>query len=164
MKCSKCKKPTEFGAFATFRTRLGELRRRGVCKECRGQHALDNFEYLQKWRKQYNESTKTERSIRGKARRAEARAYVDKFKSVPCTDCGVAWPPVAMDLDHVRGAKIKNVASFVGSAYKLELIKEELEKCEVVCACCHRLRTHAKGQNLAPTNMLLPERTRTNRS
>ena len=35
MKCRQCGKDTEIKAFATFRNRKGEVRRRGVCIDCR---------------------------------------------------------------------------------------------------------------------------------
>ena len=71
------------------------------------------------------------------------------MKDVPCADCGRRWPPVAMDLDHVHGVKIRSIASLVSGAYNLEIIKAEVAKCEVVCACCHRLRTHLRKENVA---------------
>jgi hypothetical protein len=151
MKCSKCGKRKREKAFATFRTRTGELRRRGECWECRGKYATENFERLQKWRKEYNAATKTTRQLAALERRRVAKEFVDAFKNTPCADCGVKYPPVAMDLDHVRGGKIRNISSLVSAAYKIELIKEELKKCEVVCAICHRIRTRDRKENLAPS-------------
>ncbi len=55
-----------------------------------------------------------------------------------------------MDFDHL-GAKTKSVAMMVAQSYKLELILEEIKKCEVVCACCHRIRTERRKQNFAPS-------------
>jgi hypothetical protein len=151
--CSKCGKLKPLVAFATFRQRNGSVGRRGICRKCRDQYAKDNFEKLQKWRKKYNGSRKnrTKKQRNDARRRAEGRAYVDSFKDKPCADCGRRFPSVAMDLDHVRGSKNRNVASLVGSAYRLELIVAELKKCEVVCACCHRVRTARRKSNLAPT-------------
>lgn len=162
MKCSKCGKYKPEKAFATFRTRKGELRRRGSCWECRGQYAKENFERLQQWRKDYNEQTKTARQVASKARREEAKAFVDWFKDQPCTDCKKKFPPVCMDLDHVRGEKVRNISALVSGAYKGELIVEELRKCEVVCANCHRIRTHQRKENLAPSLRALPDRRGTN--
>lgn len=55
-----------------------------------------------------------------------------------------------MDFDHANGGKSGNVARMVSCGYKLELIKEEIAKCELVCSNCHRLRTHVRGENHAP--------------
>ena len=57
-----------------------------------------------------------------------------------CVDCGYDKDPQALDLDHVRGDKIAVVSRLVKTA-SLERIVDELDKCEVVCANCHRLRS-----------------------
>lgn len=145
--CSKCKRLTPLIAFATFRTRKGELRRRGVCRACRDEYAHENFDRLQQWRKNYNVNNRTKRVARLYEMRAKARAYVDTFKTKPCADCTRTFPPVAMDLDHVRGAKSRSVSSLVGGGYRMELIEQELAKCDVVCACCHRIRTAKRKEN-----------------
>lgn len=64
------------------------------------------------------------------------------MKSRPCSDCGRAFPPEAMDFDHVRGEKSSGVARIAN--YSKNRIMQELEKCELVCACCHRLSTEKR--------------------
>ncbi len=76
---------------------------------------------------------------------AKRRAIIDAAKAVPCSDCGIQYPPVCMDFDHVRGAK-----SFtIGYDYRgaLDRVLEEIAKCDVRCANCHRLR-HAAERDL----------------
>ena len=139
--------------FATFRTRSGEVRRRGICKQCRNNRAQDNFEELQKWRKEYNSKNRSSRLQKMNDRKQIARSFVNEYKLLhPCADCGGVFPPVAMDFDHVNGPKIRNISSLVNSGYNLTLIKEEIEKCEVVCACCHRVRTEQRKENVTPSN------------
>jgi len=118
---------------------------------------------MREYRRDYNEKNRGRRQDRMAKRRAVARAYVDEYKSKPCADCGASWPPVAMDLDHVRDAKFKSVAMMVSQGYKVELIAIEVAKCDVVCACCHRIRTSSRGENLAP-NMKEVHRRRTGRN
>ena len=150
MICTKCNQFTEERSFDTFRDKNGIVRRRGICRKCRGQRALDNFEYLQKWRKEYNVKNRTKKAIDTAARRDAVRSVVNQLKEeTPCADCGAFWPAVAMDFDHV-GPKHKSVAAMVSQAYKIELILEEIKQCEIVCACCHRIRTDARYQNNAP--------------
>lgn len=163
MECSKCGKEKKLAAFATFRSRKGELRRRGICKECRGQYAHDNFDRLQEWRKGYNAANRSKNAQRSADLRARNRAVVWKFKSRPCADCGKEWPPVAMDLDHPKGNKYANISKLVSSSYSEERVLEEIKECEVVCACCHRLRTHARQENRAPRTRALPGRRATAR-
>lgn len=71
------------------------------------------------------------------------RAFLLKLKSQPCKDCGHTFPPEAMDLDHVRGEK-----KFLLSTWRwhsLEELQAEADKGDVVCACCHRIRTEKRG-------------------
>jgi hypothetical protein len=146
--CGVCGKTKQLVAFATFRSSAGEKRRRGVCKECREGQSSADAGALRAYRKQYNADNASVRHKKQAARRVEARAVVDAYKAVrPCADCGRSFPPVAMDLDHARGGKVRCVSSLVSGAYKLYLIIAEIAKCDVVCACCHRVRTAARGEN-----------------
>jgi hypothetical protein len=150
MICSKCQKETPHGQFATFKDRNGVNRRRGICRQCRNQYAIDNFEERQKYRKSYYTKNRSKKRQKDADRRAEIKKVIDKIKAEsPCVDCGRYFPPVAMDFDHVRG-KTKGVANFVSGAYKLDLILEEIKLCELVCACCHRIRTARRKDNLSP--------------
>lgn len=73
---------------------------------------------------------------------AERQEVVNEIKSAPCTDCGRTYPPYVMDLDHARGKKSFNVSRGVCRALKTLL--EEIAKCDVVCANCHRQRTYRR--------------------
>jgi len=61
-----------------------------------------------------------------------------------CVDCppGTPWPACALDFDHVRGVKLFNLAQ-VGNR-SLDTFVTEVDKCEVVCANHHRMRTEAR--------------------
>jgi hypothetical protein len=125
--CSSCGHIKPVVAFATFRSRSGELRRRGICKQYRDKRSVENTEQQREYRKQYNKRTATSRQLKQNARRLEAKKFVDGYKEAnPCVDCKKTFPAVAMDFDHVRGGKIRNVAGLVSGSYKLELIKEEI--------------------------------------
>jgi hypothetical protein len=145
--CTKCGELTPLIAFATFRRQDGVMCRRGICRVCRDAHVDTRSEEQRAYRAAYNKRTYFGRALKGKERRRIAREFVDAYKNRPCADCGACWPPVAMDLDHVRGGKFRAVSSLVSGAYKLGLIAIELEKCDVVCACCHRMRTAARHDN-----------------
>lgn len=47
-----------------------------------------------------------------------------------------------MDFDHVRGVKLANVSRLI--AAPTHLLLAEIEKCELVCAACHRTRTSSR--------------------
>ena len=73
--------------------------------------------------------------------RLKRREFLDSLKSTPCTDCGIKYPPYVMDFDHLPGTEKK---FHIGQRLNrpLDEVLEEIEKCEVVCSNCHRIRTH----------------------
>lgn len=62
-----------------------------------------------------------------------------------CTDCGGKYPYYVLDFDHI-GEKDFTIGHFRNTTLSLEKIKKEIEKCEVVCANCHRFRTQLRGR------------------
>lgn len=85
------------------------------------------------------------------ARRAAVQAKVDSVKRMPCTDCGGKFPSVAMDFDHVKGEKRWSIAAGIRLGRQWEEIAAELEKCVLVCANCHRVRTWASERHYPNT-------------
>lgn len=77
---------------------------------------------------------------RAAARRKVIRDFVDAQKVKPCSDCGQLFPAVCMDFDH-RDNKEDNVATMAAEGRPLTVIKAEIEKCDLVCSNCHRIRT-----------------------
>lgn len=72
----------------------------------------------------------------------DRRVLLRQIKNVPCADCGVEYPYYVMQLDHVRGKKIKNVSLMLTASLENFLI--EVAKCDIVCANCHAGRTHQR--------------------
>jgi hypothetical protein len=64
-----------------------------------------------------------------------------------CIDCG-ANNHIILDFDHIRDKKY-NVSRMIHDGFSWAAIKKEIEKCEVVCANCHRIRTHNRLTNKA---------------
>ena len=62
-----------------------------------------------------------------------------------CTDCGES-NPIVLDFDHLKYKKY-NVSRMIHDGFSWKAIKKEIEKCEVVCANCHRIRTHHRLLN-----------------
>lgn len=107
-------------------------------------------EYMRLWKEQNPEKVKlyavrhynlNKESINsGKAlARQERHQFLNWLKSQPCADCKKNYPPVCMDFDHVRGQKIASIGRMY--MFSWEKLQEELIKCELVCANCHRIRT-----------------------
>lgn len=66
------------------------------------------------------------------------RAFVESCKQAPCLDCGLSFPSVCMDFDH-RSTEVK--LREVSSCKTMNAVQVEMAKCDLVCACCHRIRT-----------------------
>lgn len=82
----------------------------------------------------------------GLQHRIDRFAWLDALKAHPCMDCGLEFPPECMDFDH-RNPKTKlfNVSQAAVSGRSIESVRAEVAKCDLICACCHRIRT-AKQQ------------------
>jgi hypothetical protein len=57
-----------------------------------------------------------------------------------CSVCGYAAHPAALDFNHVRGDKLFNVSQDPKMA--LHRLLAEIDKCDVLCANCHRVHTY----------------------
>jgi hypothetical protein len=78
---------------------------------------------------------------RNAAVRAKYKTAVDALKIARgCIDCGYNLHAEALDFDHLRD-KVMAVSKMATWGYSWPLIEQEIMKCEVVCANCHRVRT-----------------------
>lgn len=104
-----------------------------------------------------NESAKRHYAENKEALRARHKAYVeanaqrmyDYKLTLECMDCppGTKHMPFQLDFDHRPGVdKKKNLSTLVRSA-GWNTIMDELAKCDVVCANCHRARTWNQQQH-----------------
>jgi hypothetical protein len=57
-----------------------------------------------------------------------------------CIDCGEN-NHIVLDFDHLKDKKY-NISRMIHDGFSWAAIKKEIAKCEVVCANCHRIRTH----------------------
>ena len=132
-RCSKCRKTrlmTQFG--------LDERRKDGRKSWCQQCHVNGTMASYRRNNGRYVERARQSRKV--------IRAVLDKAKKKPCTDCGNSYPPYVMDFDHRPGnRKSFGLANAVNSHKALLEIQEEIAKCDVVCANCHRERTHQRG-------------------
>jgi len=74
-------------------------------------------------------------------RRARLRGWLHDYKArhCQCVRCGEDRPP-ALDFHHVDPAsKERSVSRMVAFGYAKEKIRAEIDKCEVLCANCHRV-------------------------
>ena len=95
--------------------------------------------YPEEFRRKQREAARKARA------RSKGRKLIRQAKEAPCTDCGQEFHPEAMDFDHVRGDKWKNISKIDRASEKK--IREELAKCDLVCANCHRIRTATRRRS-----------------
>ncbi len=133
-RCSKCglTKP------------LSEFARRGLgyhshCKECGRQYIREHY--------QENKEYYLDKNKRKQDRLTE---IVRAAKSKPCADCGQILPYYVMDFDHIDGEdKVAEINALMRSR-SIKRVVEEIAKCEVVCANCHRKRTYERQKKKMP--------------
>jgi hypothetical protein len=124
-KCSRCKEMLPASAF----NRHGRGGRQWWCRECFKSYFRERGE-------KHLEQVKA-----GKRRRsAEARSIVRRYlENTPCSDCGEA-DSLVLEFDHLRDKRAA-VSWLRVNAAGCRALLDEIAKCEVVCANCHRRRT-----------------------
>lgn len=125
--CNISKSVTEFGKNSSKSDKL-----QTHCKSCRSSRGKT-------WYAQNTHVQKSRAYPRNKSVLLENRKRIYEYLSQhPCVDCGESRP-VVLEFDHVRGVKRMAVASM--TRYSWKSISEEISKCEVRCANCHRIKT-----------------------
>jgi hypothetical protein len=86
-----------------------------------------------------------EREIqRVSTRQAATLALLRDLRKGPCAECGMIFEPHQMDFDHRNEAdKLFRVTESRAMLMPRARLLTEIDKCDVVCANCHRLRTRA---------------------
>ena len=105
-----------------------------LCKKCRNK-------YTSKWQKQNYIKLKPKKRLDKLNLKQRNKQYIlDYLKSNPCVDCGES-DPVVLEFDHVRGDKLHNLVKMISNGMSIRRLEIEIEKCEIRCANCHRIKT-----------------------
>ena len=107
----------------------------------------NDLEWQRKYQKEWYIKNQVKRRAQIKSRNDFYISEFRKSKDNPCTDCGVKYPYYVMDFDHVGEKKYEINALLKKKSFKL--LREELERCELVCSNCHRIRTFSRQTLLA---------------
>lgn len=138
-RCTRCLEEKPITEFNFKDKRRG--RRQIYCRDCTRiqvrMHYHANIDY-------YVRKTLKRKTVGKREEREKIRKYLELH---PCIDCGES-DPCCLDFDHVRGKKRYYVSRMIGKGHSWETILNEIRKCEVRCANCHRKR-HAKRRLLA---------------
>lgn len=146
--CSRCGVVKDVDQFHWKNKANGTRQRR--CKECWRA-------YIREWYVANKPKVLAKTRRQNQRKYAALKAYVDEVKSAPCMDCGHSYPPWVMEHDHRDPTvKIGNISRLRRQWVSLEKLKDEIAKCDLVCANCHRQRTHNRMVNNAPTGNRTP--------
>jgi hypothetical protein len=130
-KCKKCKESKDISGFYT--SKYLKNKAHPVCKLCAGLSSKQFFNKLK--------AVKKKQLIYQTKRRERNLNYAKEYlKSHPCVDCGET-NIIILEFDHVRGNKIMTISQYSHQSYSLEKIQAEIDKCEIRCVNCHRMKT-----------------------
>lgn len=137
--------------------RASSPKRLAKAREYYAKHRAVRIAYAKKQRRERPEvyrawRTKNLRRLALKARNYRLKRNREKLeivagiKSGPCQDCHRYFHPVCLDFDHREPSeKSFNISrAVIDCKTSVEEFKSEISKCDLVCACCHRLRTLAR--------------------
>ena len=110
----------------------GKPKTDSYCKPCRAEYGREH--YVKNKRRYIEKAAERSRRVI-----AERMLYIVSYlREHPCVDCGET-DVVVLEFDHLRE---KEFGISVGiTHYTWTRVLAEIEKCEVVCANCHRRRT-----------------------
>ena len=133
--CTKCKCEKDLHLFSA--SKKTKDKHSFWCRACFKAHWEKRYyENHEQYRNSHNES-------REKLREQNARKVFEYLTKHPCITCGES-DPVVLEFDHrSRSDKIESVSIMVrNSSWKR--IESEIEKCDVLCANCHRRKSAAE--------------------
>ena len=153
---SKTGKPIQFSQLKIRQMKYELQFGRWLCMPC---HAIETMEEI----KEISAKVTSANSIASRERRQELHKYVNVIKqkigSCQDTKCNSGWkighePYSVFEFDHLdSNTKIDSISNLVRSGRPIVELDEEIQKCELVCAICHKRRTadrRKKVVNITP--------------
>ena len=115
------------------------------CVDCERRLLLEEFYNQKSSRDGKQRYCKECHDLRNRRTHQLKRKFLVEYLSQKgCSECPEK-DPVTLEFDHVSGSKLLCVSTMISAGFSLKRIKEEIEKCVVRCANCHRRKT-AKEQ------------------
>ena len=137
--CAMCKVEKGLEEFSNKLSRSGKAQKQPYCKPCNREYHKQHYqnnkkEYLQK-NKNYAKENK--------------QRLLQYLRQHDCKDCGTKDYRV-FEFDHLRDKKFGISTKIKSLCW--ETLLTEIEKCEIVCCNCHRIRTltRSKSYRTAP--------------
>lgn len=133
--CTKCRIEKSSDLFP--QRKISKDGRASWCRAC----------YKKNWDNRYYENHAHYRNShnlsRNKIREQNARKIFEYLEKHPCVKCGES-DPIVLEFDHRdRSDKIGNISNLITDS-SWERIEIEIQKCDVLCANCHRRKSAAE--------------------
>lgn len=125
--CSRCQIDKPIDEFSARK----DGRRQSHCKSCGRDYLKAHYQENRSW---YLE--------RNKRRKLELRKRLWEYlRTKQCIDCGES-ETLYLDFDHREPNKKEfNISNAIGRSMSWQRVETEIQKCDIRCVKCHRLRT-----------------------
>ncbi|HEU4943676.1 MAG TPA: hypothetical protein VFT10_00785 [Solirubrobacterales bacterium] len=133
-RCGRCERQKPVENFAWRRKARGQ--RDSYSRPCRAEHKQER--YAANKQKYIDAAARRRRAV--VAERIEL--LIAYLREHPCADCGET-DPLVLEFDHLRDKKFSIAQAW--RDHNWQTVLDEMAKCEVVCANCHRRRTARRG-------------------
>jgi hypothetical protein len=137
-RCDRCRDLKPVSEF-NLRRKGARRQRDNYCRTCRA-------EYLREHYARHKDRYVAEAVRRKKELAIERAGYlIAFFRARPCADCGED-DPLVLEFDHLAD-KTFNITKGI-TAHSWQAVRDEIAKCDVVCANCHRRRTASRAGSI----------------
>ncbi len=141
-KCSQCEKTKPVNDFY-FRNKNVQLRHK-QCKQCYKQKRSESWQkyYYKHGNKYRHRAISRNRKIKDNLKKQMLSYLQDKC----CVSCGIEDSRV-LEFDHIDpDSKSASISRLINSTTNWDNVLQEINKCQILCANCHKIKT-SKEQN-----------------
>ena len=122
----------------SLRTKAFRKTHRKEANDRSKQYYINNTKHVLARQKGYREiNIKNGTSVQG--------WVLHKYNGIPCLDCNMVYPFCVMDFDHrpeeTKSFSISRVGAYKATSDRISTVMKEIDKCDLICANCHRIRT-----------------------
>jgi hypothetical protein len=114
------------------------MQRDTYCRACRRAYGKEHYA---RHRQRYIDQAA---AVKVKKRIERTQLLIEYFRRHPCVDCSER-DPIVLEFDHLEDNAFDIGTAIVNRPWSV--ILSEIEKCEVVCANCHRRRTAIRARS-----------------
>ena len=128
-----------------------------ICTKCGRELPLDQFNWRDKTKGTRRADCKQCHNNYMKIKYQEKREAIQDIKSeLKCQKCGYNKCPEALEFHHINPKeKEEIIARMLSNNYSLDKVREEMKKCIVLCANCHReFHFYNKNNNITLEDFL----------